>query len=338
VALAAGLWIIALGTPPTKSAVDSELYRQQAIYGWSGTARAGSVYPHGRITSGEPIFTHLVRTLDVNLHLTLTGKDHVRARGTAQLMLDISGDNGWHTLRPLGPKQDVDGATVDLTAPLDVAGLGRIARAVDLETGAASRAYTVTIIPRIALTGSVGRIPIQTTFSQGLRFRLDDTRLLPTASTATETNTLVRSVAGAGVISARNDFHFGPASVGVHKARLMGGWATVLALLGLLAATLYGRSRRAQNEPARLAWQYRDWLIPIRQLPHTAGTVTDVRDFEALVGLAERHNKAIMHLDDERGAHTYLLQENGVLYRYTALETAAGAATAVSGPATVAPR
>ena len=76
------------------------------------------------------------------------------------------------------------------------------------------------------------------------------------------------------------------------------------------------------DEPSQIAWRYRDWLVPITQLPHTGSTITDVGDFASLVQLADRHNKSILHLA-EYGEHTYLVKENGLLYRYTAHEDGA---------------
>jgi signal peptidase I len=315
--LALGLWLIAAGTPNTRSGVDSGLFHQHGTFAVTGQATRGSVYPDGRLHSGDTIFTRLVRKLELSFDYGLTSHRGALATGTADLSLDLSSDNGWHTVQKLA-SAPVTGSKAHLTAQLDVASLERTAHAVDAQTGVPSSSYTLDLVAHVTAKGHAGATPIETAFAPRLSYRLDANRLL-LVTTPEKPHPLVQLAAGAGLVSKPNAFHLGPAVVGVATARFLAGWATAFALAGLLGAAAFARARN--DEPSRLAWQYRDWLIPIKQLPGTTSVVTDVTDFSSLVRLADRHNKAILHLDDE-GEHTYLVKENGLLYRYTALDGA----------------
>ncbi|MDX6516191.1 MAG: signal peptidase [Gaiellaceae bacterium] len=314
-ALVAGLWLIALGTPNTKSDADPRLFQERGAFTVSGRAAKSSVYPDGRLHPGDTIFTRLVRTLDVTFDYGVASHLATSAAGSAELSLDLSSDNGWHTLQTLATTP-LRASRARLSARLDIAGLQRTAHAVDEQTGVPSSSYTLELVARVNAKGRAGTTPIGSTFSPRLTYRLDANRLLLVQSPATS-NPFVQTKDGAGLVNRPNAFHLGPAAVDVRTLRTLAGWGTAFAFVALAAAAAFARTRN--DEPARLAWQYRDWLIPIKQLPHTTSVVTDVTEFDSLVRLADRHNKAILHLD-AAGEHTYLVKENGLLYRYTALD------------------
>jgi signal peptidase I len=314
-ALTAGLWLIALGTPDTKSDADPRLFRERGAFTVTGRAARSSVYPDGRVHSGDTIFTRLVNTLDVTFDYGVASHLATSAAGSARLSLDLSSDNGWHTVQTLATAP-LRNSKAHLSATLDVAGLQRTARAVDEQTGVPSTTYTLDLVARVDAKGHAGTTPIASTFSPRLTYRLDANRLLLVRTPAIA-NPFVQAKDGAGLVNKRNAFHLGPAAVDVRTVRTLAGWGTAFALVALVAAAALARTR--SDEPSRLAWQYRDWLIPIKQLPNTTSAVTDVTGFDSLVRLADRHNKAILHLD-AAGEHTYLVKENGLLYRYTALD------------------
>ncbi|MDX6486700.1 MAG: hypothetical protein QOF43_1853, partial [Gaiellaceae bacterium] len=325
-ALLGGMWLIALGTPGTKTGLDAHLYTNHGQFSWAGTPKKGSVLADP-VRTGDVVFARVVPRLRVGFDYLVSSAAPVRAGGTAQLVLDVSGDNGWHTVQRLGPERTLTGPHAHLTGILDLASLTRLAKAVDDETGVASTAYEVTLTPRIHLTGRAGESPLDTVYAPRLRFTFDTRRLVAAPSTAKEPNEVVAITDGAGIVTRPNAFHLGPASVGIRTMRDIGRVGTLLALIAFVAAFALSRMGRGHDEPAMIAWRYGDWLVPITHLPAAAGTVTDVSDFPALARLAERYNRAIMHLADG-SQHAYYLTENGIVYRYRASEgTVLGHAT-----------
>jgi hypothetical protein len=253
----------------------------------------------------------------VSVDYTLGSRLPTTATGKVSLGFDLQSDNGWHTLQPLATAP-LRGGKAHLSGSLDLPSIERTAASVDAQTGVRSTRYTLGIVASIATEGTVGGTPISSAYAPRLTYALDKNRLLLVRSSPTE-DPFAQSRVGSGLVNRANDFGLGIANLTIHSARTLAGWATALALIALIAAFALGRTRN--DEPSRLAWQYGEWLIPIRGLPQTASAVTDVSEFASLVRLADRHNKAILHLDEE-GEHTYLVKENGLLYRYTAHDPA----------------
>ena len=61
-------------------------YRQHATIGYSGAGPRGAVYPDGRIHTGDPLFTKIVKAVDVDLHFAFTaaGADRHAVHGTSR--------------------------------------------------------------------------------------------------------------------------------------------------------------------------------------------------------------------------------------------------------------
>jgi hypothetical protein len=208
----------------------------------------------------------------------------------------------------------LSGRASHVATTLDIDALERTIAAVQAQASSVSR-FGVTLTGAVAMQGHVGVSRIASHYAPAISYTLDANRLLLADGVP---HPFGRD--GAGIVSVPNAFHLGFTTVQVTTAQRLAAYGAVLGFLALLAA--FALSRTRSDEPAQIAWRYRDWLVPITQLPHTGSTVTDVGDFSALVQLADRHNKAILHLADD-GAHTYLVKENGLLYRYTAHEVGA---------------
>jgi signal peptidase I len=315
-ALAGGAWIVARNTPTTRSALDTHLFHESARLAASATVPRSSVYPDGKVHPDDAVFTRVVHSLDVAVDYGLTSALPAHADGTLALLMTERSDNGWHPTKilarvPLSATSGHAAATIDLDA------LQRTRALVDSETGVRTSDFTVTFTGQVTMRGHAGSTPISSRFAPTLVYTLDGNRLLPMDAT----RPTVHTHDGSGIVSVPNTFHLGFVSVSVTRARLLAGWAAIVAVLCVLGALVLLRAHH--DEPSRIAWRYRDWLVPITQFPPTTGTITDVGEFEALVQLADRHNKSILHLD-EGDEHVYLVKENGGYYRY--VSRASGAA------------
>jgi signal peptidase I len=313
-ALSAGVWLIAFATPKTRSAENSHLYRETATLATTARVPRSSVYPEGRLRSGDAIFTRLVHAVAVGFDYRLSSASApVHAGGTMRIDLALSADGHRLSTRTLATAP-LTGPTGHIGTTLDVDALERTVRAVEAQASSVSR-FGVTLAGVVAMKGHVGASPIASRYTPAISYTLDANRLLLADGVP---HPFARD--GSGIVNVANSFHLGFATVSVTTAQRLAAYGAVLGLLGLLAAFALGRTRN--DEPSQIAWRYRDWLVPITQLPHTGSTITDVGDFMSLVQLADRHNKSILHLADD-GEHTYLVKENGLLYRYTAHDAGA---------------
>jgi hypothetical protein len=90
-------------------------------------------------------------------------------------------------------------------------------------------------------------------------------------------------------------------------------------MAALLAGFILLGARR--NEPARIQAAHGSLLVPLAggeaRLPEDAA---DVATFDALVRIARSGGRMILHVERD-GVHTYLVHDDGPVYRYTAFES-----------------
>ena len=97
--------------------------------------------------------------------------------------------------------------------------------------------------------------------------------------------------------------------------------AALAALIGLLP-----RFRRADDPSERVQARYGHLIVPIAGIaPNPAHAPIDVTTMDALVALAERSERLILH-HRSGGADTYLVDDAGTLFRHRIAQPAAPAA------------
>ena len=90
--------------------------------------------------------------------------------------------------------------------------------------------------------------------------------------------------------------------------------------LGLAAAGLLARGSGREDDPDRIRQRYGPLLVPVAWMQRArVETVVAVTSMEALVRLAERYDRAILH-EESTGVHTYFVEDAGVVYRFEAQE------------------
>lgn len=314
VALFVGL--LAFNRPTTRS-VSAELYRQTGTFAYSGRADRSAVYPSGSVATGQAVFTRLVDRLDVRFHYELRSRAPRSVWGSSKLVAKLQADNGWEQTFVLQERKAFQGDRVTVRGTLDLAGLTRLGRQVQAQTGTFSDSYALTLVPTITQAGSVGAEPVKTRFAPGLALRLNQNVLrLDTASPAgAELTSLSRSKRGYGTRAEPSAMSLLLVKVNVATARLL-ALAGVLAALAGAALFGFALTRgREGDEPDQIAARYAAWLVDVAPRPRSRESVLDVTTMEGLVRLAERYERMILHEVFE-GAHSYLVEEDGVVYRY----------------------
>ena len=329
VALAAfGLLALAAFTrPATAIETVSDAYVHQGRFAYAGDVAANVVYPDGRVSTGEPVFLRLVPRLRVSFDYTLESRLRADAAGRVRLDVRVSDGRGWERTLNLAPARPFAGRQATVSGTLD---LGRIQRLIDRMralTGSGQSAFTVAVLPRVSVRGSVGSEPVDAVFAPALAFDLGDLRLQPKLDVGGEgVSPYAPREPGAGTQATPNKLELGAISLPVTTARVLAviGLAAS-ALLALLAATLMLQRFRGE-EHGRIAARYGHLLLPVVSRSQEWTRVTDLADIESLVRLAEHHDRMILHVVDEH-EHVYLVEEDGSVYRYRT-----GARTAVLPP------
>jgi hypothetical protein len=246
-----------------------------------------------------------------------------------ELVLNLSSPTGWsRTIQLAAPKRFTgDYAAADAT--LDVQQLRSLINKVEKLTGSsAGSPYSVEVTPRVHLAGTLGDEPLTSDYAPALKLQLDPLKLRPDtgSSSAGDDASAADQLAAAfnpkrdGSVSATttqaNTLTIHDIGVSVPTAR----WLAVIGLLLGVAGTLITGAGvlRDPYDPTKHVDRYRHLIVPI------AGTTfdparppIDVTSIGALAQLAERSERLILHHQRE-GVDTYLVDDEGTLYRYQA--------------------
>ncbi len=314
--LFAVLAVLSFTRPVTVTEPVAEAYVHQGRFEYSASVRKNPVYPDGRVTTGDPIFVRLVPRLQVSFRYQLEARQPVEAAGRIRLDARVSDGRGWERLLELAPERSFGGKQVSVSGTIDVDAIEALVGEIGSLTGSSQSTYTVTVLPRITVSGKAGRDPVDATFAPALAFDLGDLRLQPDLQeSGAGIGPFAPREAGAGTHVAAGRLELAAFSLPVRTARRLSliGLAASLLLGALALAALLQRYRGDENE--RIAARYGHLLLPLRSRPQEWASVTDLADIASLVRLAEQRDRLIFHLV-EGGEHSYVVEDGGSTFRY----------------------
>jgi hypothetical protein len=174
----------------------------------------------------------------------------------------------------------------------------------------------------VHLAGTLSGHALSSDFSKALTFQVDALQMTRGSEAATSgakdvglTPSQTRTVAAASTA---------PSTLGIRGHGPRVATARWIALAGLLLAAagawLSRRPglRRPANPAAHARARYEHLIVPIAGIaPDPARPPIDVTSMDALVQLAERSERLILHHHRDDG-DTYLIDDEGTLYRYQA--------------------
>jgi hypothetical protein len=281
-------------------------------------------YPSGSVKTGQPIFLKLVRELRVGFDYSASSSQKLSMNGKARLLATITGDGGqWTRNITLAPEQSFAQPNIHLEGKLDLAYLHSVMTRLQDTTGVAIDSFEVVITPQISGTGLVAGSALKTDYAPNYTLRMDASQLVPEtqgASGPLTDNTALRTQSQSGTKSEPAHLALRLFTPTVSQARLLSlallGIAAALALL-IVAST---KLRPALDEPSEIERRFGDLLVPIGSTKPSWSNPVEVESIEALVHLAERYDRAILHLIDGGLVHHYIVEEEGTIYRYVAFE------------------
>jgi signal peptidase I len=326
------LGVLALAHPATKPLAKKTPYTEKVSFGYHATAPAGPVYPDGVIKTGDPIFLKLVHRVRVKAHYRLDAAAPQRLGGTMEVLLRLTSPTGWtRTLQLAAPKAfKGDYASADVI--LDVPSLQSLVRKVDKLTGVApGSAYNLSVIPRVHVAGTLASQPLTSDYAPEMNLQLDALQLRAAAASPTPAAgapaasdkdkgkgglTPSRSGNVASLSTASNSLTVRGHDLPVTTARWIALIGFLLAASGALLSGL--RLLADSSDPTAHIHRYRHLIVPIAGTTYDpARPPIDVTSINALAQLAERSERLILH-EQRNGADTYLVDDEGTLYRYQA--------------------
>lgn len=309
-AVAAALIAIGFLKAPTIHTVAETPVDDESTFAYSGTARgADAVYSDGRVRSGDPVFTNLVDTINVDFTYAATAAGQALAT-TGSLTLDgqLRDASGWAHPFALAPTVRLASTGGHATGVLDLAELRRVIDAKESATGVHRDAYSVVVRAALDRTVLRGASASTAAFDVKLSFDLDNHELRlvnpgPETLHPSHGDLLTTPVVRTNQIVLLG--HGIP-------IRLLRAIAAALALL--VGAVWIDALRRASStdEVTSIDARYRTLLVPVRSLGSPRDDEVEVASIAALSQLATQAGAPILHADG-----TYQVAIGPSLYRYT---------------------
>jgi hypothetical protein len=298
-------------------------YVQQGAYAYSAHVEPNSLYPSGRLTTGQTVFTRLVHQIATSFDYRFVSALPHSVGGTGRFDASLHSSNGW-TKQLRSRSLSFHGDHLLLSGALDVRSLEREVAQYSKLTGIGNDSFTVVLTPAIEVSGTVAGKAVSDTFAPtpltfaldgySLRLQQTATEMQPGATAATD----VLQPSEPGVLPHRE-----PASikllvgnVRVTTARWIGivglAFAALLALAGFLLS-----GRKSDDELTKIRRLGGGLLVRVSSPPAPpAGGYVDVANFDSLAHIARSYQLMILH--HERGdSHSFYIDDDGSIYRYS---------------------
>jgi signal peptidase I len=303
-------------------------YTHKVRFSYRAEAAAGAVYPTGTVKTGDPIFLRLVQQVRVKVAYQLAADAPRQLGGTQQILLRLRSPTGWSRTIRLQPSTPFRGASASAWVVLDLAQLRALIARVEALTGTpVGSAFTVEILPRVHVKGTLADEALDDRYDPALSFQLDSLQLRVGGSGASAASaagaggdagvgfTQSRTGSVAATVATPNHLRLGSHGLQVATARWVALIGYLLAIAVALLTTIRER-RRPQDPSMQIHARYGHLIVPIAAIMHNPGQpVIDVMSIDALAQVAERCERVILH-HHRIGAESYLVDDEGTLYRY----------------------
>jgi signal peptidase I len=296
-------------------------FGQRAEFNYDADVASDSVYPDGRVDTGDLIFLRVINEVQLTLDWTWEGDQGSNLAGIGQLSARITDSSGWQNTISLGPAVEWTGAAATLTGTLDFDRVQQLAAEARSSTGIGDDRQTVTITADLEVEGVVAGTPVTDTFSPTFTFDVTPLRATlntpPDASDEPSAGGLVFTDTGSvtAPAAAANHLTIAGRDIPVQKAR----WIT-LALLALATPfavlTAVGARRAAQSwspEEHAVA-NHGSRIINVASLsPARPDTTVAVIDLDELVALASHHDLPILRAPLDGGGYSYVIIDDAAV-------------------------
>jgi signal peptidase I len=290
------------------------------------------VYPSGKVSTGDPIYSSLVKKLTVKFNYKFTSSLPHKVNGTIELRaLVLSQTNTWQAPYVLKPKTTFLGDSTTQTSTILLSNIYKLVDSVNTQTGAAGTSYTADLQPVVHIRGTVGGKHVNETFAPVLPFSITQaaitlnvavtpappgaTYVAPTVASQLAL-TLHPSLSGTVDQSRTNSISVARYTLDISFLRFLGGIFLGLALLALgwhetLRRRMTGRRRSAEEVMAK---QLHLVIIPVTSLEMAAGlTPIEVPDFPHLGNLARFLERPVLY-ENTNGNRTYAVDDDNRRY------------------------
>jgi len=311
-----GFSIFAFVRPLTRPAEKIE-YQQESHFTYSATGTPG-IYDTETVRSGEPVFPRLTCFMNIGFTYNVLGEQLQEVSGSHQLIARVMDEqSGWQRTIPLNQQTAFNGNSFSTVSTLDLCQAVALVNTLEQETGLRANAYTLEVITQVAMTANAGGNQISDSFEPRLVFKFDEVHFFLTAPKGQDDPLNLSELSSASnsnlEMNTLSLLGWTPTIGTVRAIALLG---LILSLSGLLLVVSRIFIMTQQSQEALIRLRYGALLVNVYEREiEPASTHIDVTSIEELAKLAERHNTVILHMT-LNFLHYYLVQSNGVTYRY----------------------
>jgi signal peptidase I len=316
VLLGVAVGVLAAREPTQRTVSLPGLYVQRGAFSWSSPAPVGAVYQSTSLRPSDPVFLRLVHALEVRFTYRVHSALPSGFSGSAKLGALLSDGDGWQRRLVLAPTRHFRGNKVVLSGKLDLRLLADAVRRFEAQTGVHNSVYQLDLVSRVRIRGVAGGRLVQNTFAPSLSFDLDNVRLQlarPSTGVAPKARVQTKVAAGSRTVQSTVALFGLRARVAVARrlSLIIGGSGIALALVGAIAV----RRRRRDGEVAEIERRYGDLIVAVAAGARLPASERRVATIEALVRIAERYDRLVLH-EEHGGGHSFLVDDAGLVYRY----------------------
>jgi signal peptidase I len=304
-------------TRPLTRPVENIQYQQDGYFTYSAAGTPG-IYDTNTIRPGEPIFPKLTCFLNVGLVYTMTGGGSQQIVGSHQLYARVLDEkSGWQRTIPLEAETSFSGNSYASRADLDLCRIEEMVASVEEQTGLHPSIYTLQVIAQTTITGSIDGQPVVDSLTPSLLFKFDEVHFHLDAKSDQEDPLRTTK---SGIINGTEQkpsilTMFGR-EISIQTLRVLTLFGLAIALASLLLVSLYFFKSALTRKNDMIRLKYRGLLMDVHGISYKQDLpVIDVASMDDLAKLAERQSTMITHLVLNY-LHYYMVQSNGVMYRY----------------------
>lgn len=256
----------------------------------------------------QPLFTSMIPQIDVHVAYHLdTDAAAQQLEGTYEADLLVRSSEGWSTTVAAVAPTTFEGAEVEFDVPVVMEQAAAHLAAYAEATGTSADAYSVTVRPRVTMTGSLAGAPLEEESTFELPIEVGTEQIVPggqlrTASDFDATRQVLRST----TLEALG------AEITVSRARpvAVAGILLGLAIAASAAAVLARRFPRLRHRA-----RHGSLLVDVTPQFHDGGRALRVTEMDELAKLARRDGRVILHQALPEGDR-YFIPDGELTYEY----------------------
>jgi len=310
------LAVLAWSTSDVRTVAQPGGYSHTGAFAYSAKARPSTVYPTGRVETGDAAFVKLVRRLSVSFTYRFDSSLRSDVRGGIVMDARISDGAGWSRVIPVAPVKPFNGPVARADGVLDLARLEAMGARMRELTSSGTTSFIITLQPRVDVAGYAGSSVVDEPFVPELRFNLDTVSLRLDVSGDAQAELTPRAE-GTTTVEQRGRLALGPVSLPVSETRVFAAVGIAVTLLMLVGAAALLARRGSRSEDERIAARYGSRIVRASTAIPEGRWITDVPDIESLVRLAQHYDRVILLTGDGRST-TYLVDDGVAVYRFRA--------------------